>query len=107
MAVFAYTTHTGQDEAGTVESVIRYAADRFNSAGIRLPHSKLVNRVRRVFRTEGATAARGMVDAFIVATGKRLYAATWAGFELFAAGGYADPTGARAAQNVDRERSSR
>lgn len=106
MSGVAYTTHTGQHEAGTVENVIRYAADRFNNAGIAFPHSKLVNRIRRVFRAGGHAAATSVVDEFITATGKRHYAATWAGFELFTATGYADPTGARAAQQVDNARDS-
>ncbi len=106
MVAVAYSTRTGQDEAGTVEAVIRHAARRFNGAGIRLPHSQLIRRIRRTYREHGYGHAIALVDGFIVATGKRLYAATWAGFEKYTATGYADPTGARAAHNVDRERGS-
>jgi hypothetical protein len=99
-----YATRTGQGEAGTVEDLIRYAAERFNGAGIRLPHTQLIRRIRRTFSETGASAARMMIDGFVIEVGRRRYAATWAGFELFTASGYADPTGARAAANVDRER---
>lgn len=106
MVAVAYSTHTRQEEAGTVEAVIRHAAHRFNDAGIRLPHTQLIRRIRRIYRADGYEAALAVVDGFVIATGKRLYAATWAGFEKYTATGYADPTGARAAHNVDRERGS-
>lgn len=107
MNVVTYTTTTGRDEAGAVEAAIRYATRRFNDAGIRLPHTQLVRRIRSTFRADGYGAVVTMIDQFVIATGKRLYAATWAGFEMFTTTGYADPTGARAAHNVDRERGTR
>lgn len=104
MNALSYSTTTGQDEAGTAEELIRYAAGRFNAAGIKLPHSQLIRRIRRSFRESGPNATRHLIDGFALEVGRRRYAATWAGFVLYTATGYADPTGARAAANVDQQR---
>jgi len=55
----------------------------------------------RLIRKAGLQAARGDIDSYL---DRVIEARTWAGFELFVIGGYADPTGAAAARNVDLER---
>lgn len=97
MSAATFTTATGQHE--TVEDLIRYAAHVFAANGMAYPPSKMSKLIRREHRTNGNV--RWLIDAYV---SRSLHALSWAGFELFTASGYADPTGAHAAQNVDRER---
>lgn len=91
-------THTtGQHE--TVESLIRYAVERFNRRGIRFPAARMSKLIRRQWRSNGPTAARRAVDAYMAED--RSYVDSWAGFEEFV-NGYADPTGELATRNLDR-----
>lgn len=99
MSAVAFTTTTGQHE--TVEDLIRYAARAFDAHGIAYPPAKMSKLIRREHRTH--SNVRGLIDAYIDRAFRSL---SWAGFELFTASGYADPTGARAVHNVDRERGS-
>lgn len=102
MNVTAYSTTTGQHE--TVESLIRYAASAFTTAGIEFPPSKMSKLIRREHRTRTGPKVRELIDTYL---DEQIHARTWTGFELFTITGYADPTGARAAVNVDNARSVR
>jgi hypothetical protein len=81
----------------TVEELLRYAARRFNAAGVGFRPSKMSKLIRSFAPPMDAKAA---IDSYLA---DKVEAASWAGFELYVLG-YADPTGAHAARNVDNER---
>jgi hypothetical protein len=84
-----------------VEELIRYGVHRFNARGIRFPAARMAKLIRRNIAAHGADAAKHVIDAYVAQD--RGTARSWAGFELFV-NGYADPTGAHAARNVDLAR---
>lgn len=100
MNVTAFSTTTGQHEP--VEDLIRYAARVFEANGMTYPPSKMSKLIRSLHRVNGNV--RGLINTYVARSLEKL---TWAGFELYTATGIADPTGARAAHNVDRERGRR
>lgn len=81
----------------TVESLLRYAAALLESHGIAVRPSQLSRFIRKM---PSPAHARDALDIYL---SRRVEGASWAGFELFV-NGYADPTGAHAARNVDNER---
>lgn len=97
MSATAFRTATGQHE--TVEALIRYAVRVFEANGVAYPPSKMSKLIRRQHRS--GSNVKQLVDTYVA---RSLHSLSWSGFELFTASGYADPTGAHAAQNVDRER---
>lgn len=88
----AYTTGTT-----SVDQLLRYAAHRFASAGVAFRPPRMSRFIRQFPDT---ATAKDAIDTYLA---DRLESASWAGFELYA-NGYADPTGAHAARNVDLER---
>ncbi|WP_169077823.1 hypothetical protein [Microcella alkalica] len=90
-----HSTQTGQYE--TVEQLIRYAASEFERVGVEFRPSKASKVIRRAFSLNPATVRR-QIDAYI---DREQHKATWRGFELFSATGYADPTAAHALANVE------
>ncbi|MEV8171068.1 hypothetical protein [Microbacterium sp. NPDC077486] len=94
------TATTGKHE--TVEELIRYAARVFEANSVAYPPAKMSKLIRAMHRANGNV--RGVINMYVARSLEKL---SWAGFELYTATGVADPTGARAAQNVDRERSAR
>lgn len=91
----ATSTLTGST---SVEELLRYAAHRFAAAGAEFRPP----RMSRLIRGVGIHLAKDAIDAYLVKAIDRCDH-SWAGFELFV-NGYADPTGAHAARNVDLER---
>lgn len=85
----------------TIESLLSYAGHRFYDAGIPYKGYRMSKIVRRAIHEENP---RGVIDAYL---DDQVSGKTWHGFELYAHGGYKDPTGATAAQNVDLERQGR
>ena len=85
----------------SVEGLIRYAARSFESVGMAYPPAKMSKFIRHHMATDGVENVKRLIDTYI---GRRLYSAEWDGFERYAAAGYIDETGGRAAANVDRER---
>lgn len=81
--------------ATSVETLIRYAAHRFDAAGIEFRPP----RMSRMIRNVGITMARNAIDAYVI---DRISDASWNDFELFV-NGYADPTGAFAVRNLDND----
>jgi hypothetical protein len=100
MNATAHSTTTGNHE--TVEDLTRYAAHTFAAAGVAFRPARMGKLIRSIHRTGGGV--RAAINRYL---DNGLDARSWAGFELFAASGYADPTGARAAYNVDRQRGTR
>lgn len=100
MVAVAFAPTTGNHE--TVEDLIRYAAHTFDAHGVDYPPAKMSKLIRREQRA--GSNVRELIDAYVDRAFRKL---SWAGFELFTASGYADPTGARAAHNVDRARGAR
>lgn len=94
-----FSTATGSHE--TVEELLRYAARSFEAAHVAFRPSRMSKFIRQRHRVEGSASIRQSLDSYL---DRQVHSLTWAGFELFAIGGYADPTGAHAAQNVDRAR---
>lgn len=90
---------TGEYE--TVEDLIRYAARSFAECGIEFRPARMSKLIRREVRIDGVNHAKSLIDRYL---GRQLYSREWAGFERYAAQGYRDETGGRAAANVDRER---
>lgn len=88
-------------EPQTVEALLSYAGRRFYDAGIPFRGGRMSRLIRSIGNT---TRARAIVDAYL---SDQIEARTWQGFELYAEGGYKDPTGATAARNVDIERGNR
>ncbi|MFZ8758626.1 hypothetical protein ACO03V_14515 [Microbacterium sp. HMH0099] len=85
----------------TVEDLIAYAGQRFYLAGIPFKGG----RMSRIIRALPSTInARHLIDTYLDRAHEDR---SWAGFELYAHGGYRDPTGAHAARNVDLERNTR
>lgn len=85
----------------TVESLIRYASEVFTVNGVGYSPAKMSKLIRSEIRSSRTGAdIRHLVDVFVA---REMVDLDWRGFELFV-NGYADPTGARAAHNVDRER---
>lgn len=90
-----YTTTTPRhDEAGQIEKLLRYAMTVRYDAPV--SHTRMVRIIRKAFRFGGARFALAAID-------QHLHDATWAGLEIYV-NGYADPTGALAAQRVDNSR---
>ncbi|MEV7875559.1 hypothetical protein [Microbacterium sp. NPDC089188] len=88
-------------EPQTVEALISYAGHAFYNAGI--PYRG--GRMARLIRSIGSTQrARHIIDTYLA---DQIEAKSWQGFELYAHSGYADPTGATAARNVDLRRNNR
>lgn len=81
----------------SVEELIRYAAHRFAAAGIPFRPPRMSRFIRNL---DDITDAKTAIDGYLR---DRIESASWAGFELYV-NGYADPTGAHAARNVDLER---
>lgn len=98
MNAATYTTQTGKHE--TVETLMRYAATQFDNARLPFQQAKASKLIRRELRA-GDIDVRRVIDAWVDQADET---ATWAGFELFALGGYADPTGALVAVRVDNAR---
>lgn len=84
----------GIHETATVEDLIRYAAHRFAAAGFEFRPSRMSRLIRNASRID---IAREAIDAYLF---DRLEEMSWSGFELFV-NGYADPTGAHAARNLE------
>lgn len=97
MSAPSFFTPTGSMYA--VEELIRYAASEFERVGLPFQHTKAAKLIRAELRS-GNRDVRRLIDAWV---DRADHAATWAGFELFAASGYKDPTAARALANVHRE----
>lgn len=91
-----YSTQTGY-HTQTVEDLFRYAAQQFEHARLPFRHTKMSKLIRSELRVGGVDVRR-IIDAWV---DRADHAATWEGFELFAVGCYADPTGAHAAKNID------
>ena len=103
MRADAHTIPAQHEADESPAKIYAYAVRLFQRNGIAgFQPSKLSKRIRTIHRESGARAARAFVDSYFIAIGKELYAATWAGFERYAWGGYRDETGGRAAANVDR-----
>lgn len=85
-------------EPQTVEALLSYAGKRFYQAGVPFRGGRMSRLIRSIGNT---TQARAIVDAYLA---QEIDGRTWRGFELYAVGGYKDPTGATAARNVDTER---
>jgi len=100
MNVLSHSTTTGNHE--TVEELTRFAAHAFAAAGIEYRPARMSKFIRRIHRA--GNGVRAAINRYL---DNELEAHSWAGFELFTASGYPDPTGARAAQNVDRQRGAR
>jgi hypothetical protein len=109
--VTAYTTTTEQHES--VEDLIRYAAHTYAAAMLSFPASRVSKLIRREFRAGGPVSAREAVDgevsrlAWARAHDRRATAddrsrqAEADRRALYVDAGYADPTGADAARNLD------
>lgn len=100
MNVLSHSTTTGNHE--TVEELTRFAAQAFAAAGIDYRPARMSKFIRRIHR-----AGSGVRAAITRYLHNEAEAHSWAGFELYAVTGHADPTGARAAHNVDRARGAR
>lgn len=98
MKASTYTTQTGKHE--TVEDLLRYAATQFDRARLPFQQAKASKLIRRELRS-GDIDVRRVIDTWVDQADA---SATWAGFELFALGGYADPTAALATVRVDNAR---
>lgn len=88
----------------TVEETLRYAARRFEAAGIEFRPPRMVRLIRRA----GRERSQALVDAFIdrertTDHTRAVLHRTWESFELYV-NGHADPTAHRALSNVQRER---
>jgi hypothetical protein len=81
----------------TVEDLIRYAAHAFSRAGVDFRPAKMSRLIRRSY---AAGLAQASIHGYLDSAADRL---SWGGFELYV-NGYADPTGAHAAKNVDNAR---
>ncbi|WP_339619859.1 hypothetical protein [uncultured Salinibacterium sp.] len=100
MDVSTHNPTTGNHE--TVEDLTRFAANAFAAAGIEYRPARMSKFIRRIHRA--GNEVRAAITRYL---DNELDARSWAGFELYAVSGYADPTGARAARNVDRARGAR
>lgn len=85
-------------EPQTVEALLSYAGHRFYDAGIPFKGGRISRLIRHIGNT---SEARAVIDTYLA---DQVEGRTWHGFELYANGGYKDPTGATAARNVDLER---
>lgn len=104
------TSVSGIHETATVEELIRYACRRFEQRGIPFPPARMSKLIRKAVRTVNSYAARRAIDSYLADqenvdsfSADRDNDRSWAGFELYV-NGYADPTGERAAVNVDNQR---
>lgn len=88
-----------QLEAGSwsIDQLMRYGMAAAGEIGVEVSPSKMSKVIRRAIRCGGGTLFTAQaIDRF-------LECRSWAGFEMFV-NGYADPTGATAAQRVDNTR---
>lgn len=88
-------------EPQTVEALISYAGHAFYNAGVPFRGGRMARLIRSIGSTQ---QARSIIDTYLA---DQIEAKSWQGFELYAHGGYADPTGATAARNVDLGRNAR
>lgn len=95
----SYSTQTGNPKQAVTE-LLRYAAEQFQQARLPFQHTKMTRIIRSELRA-GDVDVRRVIDSWI---DRADASATWEGFELFALGGYADPTGALAAVRIDNAR---
>lgn len=91
------TEYSIAGEYETAEQVLRYAASLFDEAGIVFRPKWMQKIIRRELRLQGTEATVQLVERYVARKDHQL---TYQGFELFV-NGYADPTGARAARNLD------
>lgn len=78
-----------------INELLQYGMKAAAEAGVQVGHTKLTKTIRHAHRVGGTRWA-------INAIGVLVESKSWQGFELFV-NGYADPTGAHAARNVDLE----
>jgi len=96
----AVTNVSGIHETATVEDLVRYACRRFEQRGVLFRPSRVSKLIRNTIRAFDADTAKRAIDSYLA---EEEHAQSWAGFELYV-NGYADPTGERAAVNVDNQR---
>lgn len=93
-----YTTeYSIAGEYETAEEVIRYAARLFNEAGIAFRPKWMQKIIRRELRLQGTEATCLIIERYVA---RKDHDLSYRSFELFV-NGYADPTGAQAAHNMD------
>ena len=91
------TEYSIAGEYETAEQVLRYSARLFEEAGITFRPKWMQKVIRRELRVQGTERTVLLVERYVARKDHQL---TYQGFELFV-NGYADPTGAHAARNLD------